>query len=103
MAKLLRGSCYTLVALAVVGGCQTGGIAPFGAHTMQEQERAAAQGAPVRPARPLPTTLQSPFLEEDAGGTTVPATKRTAPPAATGPAIGTIETTVRMPLREIVH
>ncbi len=72
-------------------------IAPFNPRAMQQSERVASANAPLRPMRPLPTTLESPFSDEEQ-----PTTKQTAPPA-TGPAIGTEETVIRMPLREIIQ
>jgi outer membrane protein TolC len=111
IASLSRQTCAAL-ALAVIipAGCAKEKIAPFNPRALQEMERQAAQGAPLRPVRPLPTTLQSPFEDETAttgpsDATTGPATQtaRRAVPPATGPALGVNEGVLRMPLREIMQ
>jgi len=83
-------------ALAVAGCKQYDvAVAPFNPRADQQLERQSAQGAPLRPIRPLPTTLQSPFPDETS-------TKPVLQPA-TGPAIGVDEAVIRMPLREVVQ
>lgn len=96
--KLGRWTKSAVMAAAIaVTGCQQKNetIAPFNPRGIQQPERAASVNIPVRPMRPLPTTLESPFPDQ--------ATTRSSPPPATGPAIGTEETIVRMPLRECIQ
>src|SRR5438046_311896 len=92
-------SAVMTAALSVAGCHQIGDVtvAPFNPRALQQTERVAAENAPLRPIRPLPTTLESPFPDE-----ANPSTKPSVPPA-TGPAIGTEETVVRMPLHEIIQ
>ena len=95
----VAGGCIAL-ALALAAGCHhhEDRIAPFHPSALQQDEREAARSAPMRPPRPLPTTLQSPFASNGNGAATHPTT---AP--ATGQAIGADEPFVRIPLREIVQ
>jgi outer membrane protein TolC len=103
-------AALALAVIVPVGCAPKEKIAPFNPRALQTDERAAAEGAPLRPVRPLPTTLQSPFEDEPAtttdgattGPTTVAATQPRVPPA-TGPAIGSDEAVLRMPLREIMQ
>src|SRR5206468_3262935 len=98
MSYLHRGSGLVLVALAAFSltGCKTQEPEPFSPRASQENERAHASEIPMRPVRPLPTTLESPYL------TSAPTTEATAHPPATGPAIETSPIR-RMSLRELVH
>jgi outer membrane protein TolC len=105
MAKFLRGSYLrgvSVIALAVAG-CGPQRIEPFNPHQLQHDERALSQHVPMLPIRPLPTTLESPVEDESGAATTGASTHRSKYPPATGPAIGSTEPTVRIPLREIIH
>ncbi len=98
--SIVSKSVVMAAAFAVVGCHQDNEtIAPFDPRAMQQNERQAAVGIPPRQIRPMPTTLESPFPDE---ATTAPSTQPTYPPT-TGPAIGTEETVIRMPLREIIQ
>ena len=100
MRKILRGSTYALLSLAIAGcGPYDDPIAPFHPRDLQEDERAASVGAPLRPERRLPTTLETDFPIDAAA--TRP--NSDGPPAATGPAIGSTEPVVRLSLRELVQ
>src|SRR5207247_1115594 len=60
--------------------------------------------APMRPARALPTTLETEFAIESEESTTKPATTQSVNrPPSTGPAIGSEEPLVRLPLRELIQ
>ena len=109
MPKLRRATTYTLLAAIavpiltaaiVIPGCKQYDVkvAPFNPRALQQPERVAAKDIPMRPIRPLPATLQSPFPDAPDEATT----QSTLPPA-TGPAIGVDEAVVRMPLREIIQ
>jgi outer membrane protein len=103
IASLSRKTA-ALLALAVIipTGCgPKEKIAPFNPRALQQTEREGALNAPLRPVRPLPTTLQSAFEDTDEA-TTGPATRPIVPPA-TGPALGINEGVLRMPLREIMQ
>src|SRR2546421_1150556 len=95
----LAAACIAL-ALALAAGCShhEDRIAPFHPRALQQDEREASRGAPMRPTRPLPTTLESPFANNANGA----ATRPTVPPA-TGQAIGADEPFVRIPLRDIIQ
>ena len=99
MPKFLRPSTAALLAALAFAGCRNYDvrIAPFNPRALQQDERVAAKEAPMRPARPLPTTLQNAYQKPDESST------QPAVPPATGPAIGTDETVVRLPLREIIQ
>src|SRR5207249_4682049 len=97
-------------AVAVVG-CKQYDVKyqPFNPRGMQEGERTSAVGAPLRPTRALPTTLETEFpIDADTtqpGGATTQASTRAASnqPPTTGPALGSDEPVVRMSLRELVQ
>lgn len=94
MSKLLKmtGSCVS----ALVVGCNAANEPPpFDLRGAQQSERAAAMDTQTRDKRPLPTTLESPFLT---GQDAAPA--RPAP--ATGPALES-DVTIRMPLQEVIQ
>ncbi len=94
--KFVCGSA-ALLALAVAG-CASD-PAPFDPQSFQQPEKDQAAQAAARPMRPLPTTLESPFLDSSS---TAPA-KRPAPMApATGPALAT-EPVQRLTLQEIIQ
>lgn len=102
-APLLRAAAVAAVAaLFAAGGCNLTEPSPFDPRAMQRPGVLAAAGAPTTPPPPLPTTLQSPFLEgRDANG----ARRATTKPGIdvnTGPALGT-DPTVRMTLQEILQ
>jgi hypothetical protein len=72
---------------------------PFHPRALQEDERQHATGQPTRQMRPLPTTLESPFLPTTQPGgaaTTQPDTSGIIPPEGTEP-------TLRMPLQEVIQ
>src|SRR5687767_12332039 len=79
---------------------------PFDPRTLQQPQRIASEGQVSEPKRPLPTTLESPFIQSagpnannrDRAQTT---TRPTAPPT-TGPALEG-DPVVRMPLQEIMQ
>jgi outer membrane protein TolC len=100
MRKILRGSTYALLSLAIAGcGPYDQPIESFHPRQIQEDERSASAGAGLRPQRKLPTTLETDFPIDPAA--TQP--RRDGPPPATGPAIGSTEPVIRMPLRELVQ
>ncbi len=126
MPKFLRRSSCLLIAAAApvvtalaLTGCKNYDvkIADFNPRALQGSERANAQQAAQSITRPLPTTLQSPFADEEAGATTEPGTTRPATteattqatngngrtPPATGPALGSEEGIIHMSLREIIQ
>src|SRR5215207_9605616 len=100
MRKVVSRSAIA-VAIGLVVGCHITGKdpEPFDPRAAQEEERARAGEAQLRPIRPLPTTLESPYIDDNA--TTRPTTQAKYPPA-TGPSIET-SPTVRMTLRDIVQ
>lgn len=98
-------TALTLLAAAVAVGCHNydEDYAPFNPRAMQAKERQSALDQPLTEPRPLPTTLQSPFMDTQAGDDGRPTNRPMLPPA-TGPAIGAAaEGVVRMPLREIIQ
>src|SRR5437870_8664636 len=98
----------TLLAAVALVGCKNYDVKyqPFNPRGLQEPERTSATGAPMRPQRALPTTLETEFpiegdatLPAGAGSVTTRPTTTAAPttaaatssvnaPPATGPAIG---------------
>jgi outer membrane protein TolC len=100
---VLAAAAAAVAALAVAG-CKNYDekYAPFNPRAIQAGERQSAAGTPLAEPRPLPTTLQSPFDDRERNADGSPSTRPSLPPA-TGPAIGTHETTVRMSLREIIQ
>jgi len=115
-ATLAATAALSAAAFGVIGitGCHAPDPPPFDPHTYQLVERRAATEVTSPPLRPLPTTLESTFLNRAAAnsatrGTTNPTTGpstlvATAPSSAptTGPALGT-EPQVRMSLQEIMQ
>src|SRR4051812_23472890 len=96
MSKLLKAAALTLAAstaVATMVGCNVSDPAPFDPRTLGEGERLSSRDTPTYPMHALPTTLQSPYLDETPN-----------PPMAptTGPSLGT-EPQVRMTLQEIIH
>ncbi|HWP39517.1 MAG TPA: TolC family protein [Tepidisphaeraceae bacterium] len=90
---ILTGACMS----AAMVGCNLAEPPPFDPRAMQQLERQRAGEVESRPKRPLPTTLESPFLIDERRQTTGPATAPT-----TGPALES-DVTVRMPLQEIIQ
>src|SRR5215212_7602037 len=79
--------------IAGIVGCNVGEPAPFDPRNMGEGERLSSRDTRTYPMHPLPTTLQSPYLEEEPKPTNGP---------TTGPSLGT-EPQVRMTLQEMIH
>src|SRR5688572_26722856 len=79
---------------------------PFDPRGLQQPQRISAEGQVSEPKRPLPTTLESPFVQHGATGTgnrdRAQATTRPTPPPTTGPALEA-DAVVRMPLQEIMQ
>lgn len=95
MAKIAKISGICISGLLV--GCMTSEPSAFDPLVMQQVERNRAADVASRAKRPIPTTLESPYLPGPNGQAP------TAPPApTTGPALET-PMTVRMPLQEIIH
>jgi outer membrane protein TolC len=69
----------------------------FDPRGLQQNERGAAMSAPAKTMQPLPTTLESPFLQTAPGEPV-----RVPPNPTTGPALES-EIAVRMPLQEIIQ
>lgn len=91
-----------VAAMSVIGGCNLTEPTPFDPRAMQRPGVLAAAGAKDLPKPPLPTTLESPFLESrDANGQRR-ATSKPSIDVNTGPALGT-DPTVRMSLQEILQ
>src|SRR5437016_5975543 len=99
-----------LLAAVALAGCKNYDVKyqPFNPRALQESERTNSTGAPMRPKRALPTTLETEFAIQAEEAGTQPATTQTtqttqaAPPPATGPAIGAEEPVLRLSLRELV-
>ncbi len=83
---------------SVIVGCATEETV-FDPHALQSQERREAKAVQPQPMRPLPTTLESPFLPTRTSGG--PASRPTTQPT-TGAALGT-EPVVRLSLEELVR
>ena len=99
MPKAARRAIALAAIVLFLAGCHLFGVdpAPFDPVAAQQHERARANEHDLRPIRPLPTTLQSPYIDEQ------PTTQATPKyPPATGPAIET-SPSVRMTLREIIQ
>jgi outer membrane protein len=101
MPKILRGSAYTLLALAVAG-CKNYDVKyeAFNPRGLQKDERTNAVGATTYPSIALPTTLQTEFPVGP--NATQPATQTNGRPA-TGPVIGSQEPIVHLSLRELIQ
>ncbi|MEO6435722.1 MAG: TolC family protein [Tepidisphaeraceae bacterium] len=101
MPKILRGTTYALLSLAIAGcrGQYDQPIDAFNPRALQQEERLAAEDTPLPARRALPTTLETEFPIDPAA--TQP--DRDGPPPSTGQVIGSAEPIVRMPLRELVQ
>lgn len=104
MSKLLRASapCVTALSAMIFAGCNVKDPPPFDPRALQMPVRSAAEGVPSETRRPLPTTLESPFLTERGA-----LREREAPItpeyiATTGPALDT-DPQIRMPLQELIQ
>ncbi len=95
MSKLLKlsGTCLS----AILAGCNFAEPPPFDPRAFQQPERDRAGEVQSRAKRPLPTTLESPFLTSGTGATVRPTTLPT-----TGPALES-DLVIRMPLQEIIQ
>ncbi len=100
MSRLMKAAALSLAIAGVAAsvtttliGCNVGEPAPFDPSTLGQGERLSSRDTRTYPMGRLPTTLQSPYLEEAEKPTTAP---------STGPALGT-EPQVRMTLQEMVH
>jgi outer membrane protein len=87
-----------LLGLATIAGCNVSEPPPFDPRTLQQPERDRSREVESRPKRPLPTTLESPFLTP--GNSTSAPRATTAP--ATGPALES-DIVIRMPLQEVMQ
>lgn len=102
----LSGAGKKLLAIAaamgVVGmvGCAEPTF-PFDPRALQQIERSKSRQVKDEPMRPLPTTLESPFLEQAADARTGKK-PRPLPPPTTGPALGT-EPTIRLSIKEVIQ
>jgi outer membrane protein TolC len=81
----------------LVVGCHITGKdpEPFNPRAATVNERENATGNRLRPIRPLPTTLESPYIDQ-------PTTQANKYPPATGPSLDS-SPTLRMTLREVVQ
>lgn len=93
MGRILNTALLGLL----IGGCHVADPAPFNPHDIHQGERPLAD-VPNPPMRPLPTTLESPYLQTGDGER--PAAPTTLP--TTGPALGD-DPVLRLPLKEILH
>ncbi len=99
MSKLRKASALCVPALMMYG-CNLKEPMPFEPRALQQPQREAAVGTEPHTKRPLPTTLESPFLTTRGA---VPDEERPeTPPPTTGPALST-DPIVRMPLQEIMQ
>jgi outer membrane protein len=100
MSKLLCVTvpCFTAMIFA---GCRVQEPIPFDPRTLQQPQRQAAEGQISEQRRPLPTTLESPFLP-NAGNDREMGVQRPTDPPATGPAL-IVDPIVRMPLQEVMQ
>jgi outer membrane protein len=109
MPKILRGTTLALLATAAgaaIYGCKQYDVKyePFNPRGIQQSERTSSAGAPMRPARKLPTTLETEFAMKNEDAATQPgASTQPSPPPTTGPAIGSQEPVVHLPLRELIQ
>jgi outer membrane protein TolC len=98
-----RGTLATLsilsAAVLTVAGCKNwGDPLPYDPKLLQQNERLDAGTRTARPMRPLPTTLESPLLNQaDQGKTPAPRT----PPAVGRPL--SADEVVRLTLQEVIH
>ena len=111
MTKTLLRAATTPVVCAVLmsAGCNwyRQDPIPFDPRTLQQPQRTAAEGQVSETKRPLPTTLESPFVQPTGRGNDTArdraqaTTVRTAPPT-TGPALAE-DPVIRMPLQEVMQ
>jgi outer membrane protein TolC len=99
-----------LAATAGLTGCKNYDVKypAFNPRGLQQPERTASAGGPMRPKRALPTTLETEFPISSDATEVQPGTPTTtrgvnAPPPTTGPSIGAEEVLVRLPLRELIQ
>src|SRR3954471_9238798 len=92
MTKKLTTAASICLA-AAIAGCNAGDPTPFDPRTMGQGERLSSRDARTYPMHPLPTTLQSTYLEEEPKPENV---------HTTGPSLGN-EPQVRMTLQEMIH
>jgi outer membrane protein TolC len=92
---VLSSACVSVV---LVGGCVSE-PPPFQPRDLQSSERIHSREVETREKRPLPTTLESPFLDirPDAPNPTSQISK-----ATTGPSMEN-ERILRLPLQEVIH
>src|SRR3954452_18136477 len=67
MSKILKAAALSFAAAAAVTtmiGCNVGDPAPFDPRTLGESERLASRDTRTYSMHPLPTTLQSPYLDD---------------------------------------
>jgi outer membrane protein len=97
MWKVARGASGVALAAGLIVGCHITGKnpEPFNPRAATMGERESATGNRMRPIRPLPTTLESPYIDQ-------PTTQGPKYPPATGPALDS-SPTLRMSLREIIQ
>ena len=113
MIKLLRATAPVVSALllsAAAGlttGCNATEPPPFDPRAMHVPQREASQGQASEVKRPLPTTLESPFLQTNerndrTNGRGLPPATQPRQQPTTGPALEA-DPVVRMPLQEIMQ
>ncbi|HEY7089430.1 MAG TPA: hypothetical protein VH518_15135, partial [Tepidisphaeraceae bacterium] len=97
----LAQACLSAAVLATLGvGCNAPSDEQFfDPRALQQTERTRAAEVGLQSKRPLPTTLESPFLQAGPGPA-APVRPTTAP--TTGPALES-DVILRMPLQEVVH
>ena len=97
----LSGTCLSVSGTclsAMMVGCNVSEPPPFDPRTLHSPS-ATAPAKSNRAKRPLPTTLESPFLTQG-NSTTTPPRATTAP--ATGPSLES-DIVIRMPLQEVMQ
>ncbi|HVT90348.1 MAG TPA: TolC family protein [Tepidisphaeraceae bacterium] len=95
MAKFAKIS--GAICAAVLVGCNISDPPPFDPVGIQTSERERSREVESRPKRPLPTTLESPFLITNNANTPAPSTMPTTGPALEADAI------LQLSLQEITH
>jgi hypothetical protein len=76
--KLIHAATLSLIAAGMIG-CSAGEGGPFDPYTLGENDRLASRDVRTYKMPPLPTTLQSPYLEE---------TPQPTSPPQLGPSLG---------------
>ena len=113
MSKLLRATAPVVSALllsaaaGLITGCNATEPPPFDPRAMHVPQREASQGQASEVKRPLPTTLESPFLQTNerndrTNGRALPPATQPRQQPTTGPALEA-DPVVRMPLQEIMQ